>query len=99
MTSRMGLYAFTKMLYFIFLDLDQPFTFDICLSAVRVIYPAYTKKALRFRIREMVQKKYLEEHRIKQKIFYRCLIHKNLVSVEQTPGKRSQHLHFFLCEL
>ena len=99
MIPQMTLDPFTQILYAIFVDLNQPFTFKECLSAVHAHYPACKKKTLRSRIKEMVRKKHLEKQRIKHKILYRCLIDKNLVPVVPTPKKPSRRLHFFLCEL
>ena len=99
MTSQIALAPFSRILYIIFLDLNQPFTFKECLSAVHAHYPGCTKKVLRYRINEMLQKKYLKKQRVKHKILYSCLIDKNLVPAPLAIGKPSDELNFLICGL
>lgn len=100
MALQIYLEAYSKILYLIFLELNQPFTFDECLVAVQSLYPACTKKVLHFRIKEMVKKKYLKKQRIKRKTFYKCLVSKTFILTLPASSVSSNHKnHLLLCEL
>ncbi len=99
MALQINLGTFSKIIYLIFLELNQPFTFDECLAAVQSVQPACTKKILRSRIKEMLRKKFLTKHRIKRKNYYNCLINKEDFLAAEAKSAPSCRSKFFLCEL
>lgn len=99
MESQINLNPFSKLLYLIFLDLNQPFTFDECLVFVQSFYPACTKKTLQTRIKEMLRKRYLKKQRVQRKTVYKCLVSKESVLSQQTHPDSIYQSNFFLCGL
>ena len=87
MSKQKVLGIYSKLIYFILLDLNQPFTFDECLAAVRSDYPGCTKKMLRIRLKILIDAKCLERRRIKLKNYYKCLRPKEdpILSTEAPP--------------
>ena len=79
---------FSKKIYLISLELNQPFTIDDWTNAVQVEHPTWTKKNIKVRIKQMLRQNILSKQRKGLKIYYTCMVNRDeFLAAEFVSGK------------
>lgn len=102
MRLQLELNPITKIMYLTALKLKQPFNLSELTFAFQSLYPKWTKKNTRFRIKQLIQQKLISKQYINFKIYYICLVSTDdFLSAEfiSNSSKDFYSKNFLICQL
>ena len=102
MKLQIELTPINRIIYLTALELKQPFNLGELTFAFQSIYPKWTKKNTRFRIKQLIQQKLISKQYINFKIYYICLVSADdFLSADfiSNSSKDFYSKNFLICQL